>query len=160
LKWKQEGYVKRKYYHIWINIIYMCYKLDSPSYFRYGAKGIQVCDEWRNNYWSFHKWMDDNKWKNGLQVDRYPNKNGHYCPGNCRLATQKMQNNNRNDNVSLEYNGEIKNVSEWAHEYGLKCGTLFSRIKRGWPIEQALNTPVGNVPGYLKRKRNNKGQFK
>jgi hypothetical protein len=159
LKWRAPGYVKRKFYHTWIGIIYRCYKTTEPSYKRYGAKGIKVCDEWRNDYWAFHKWMELSGWKPGLTVDRFPNKNGNYSPENCRLADSSMQNNNRNDNAPLEYNGEVKNVSEWAHIYRIAPTTLFSRLNDGWDAHSALTTPVGKRQGYKKRSRNHKGQF-
>jgi hypothetical protein len=160
LKWKSKGYVKKKYYHTWMGIIYRCYKTTDAGYKRYGAKGIKMCDEWKNDYWIFHNWMEANGWKPGLQVDRFPDKNGNYCPENCRLATQRMQNNNRNDNVAIEYRGEIKNVSEWAHEYGIDATIVFSRLRDKWDFEKALVTPIGAELGYLKRIRNSKGQFK
>jgi hypothetical protein len=42
----------------------------------------------------------------------------------------------------IEYNGISKTLSEWAIYSGIQKNTLFERIKRGWPIEKALTTPV------------------
>lgn len=45
-------------------------------------------------------------------------------------------------NRYLEYNGESKQMKEWAKQFGMKVGTLSYRIKKGWTVERALTTPV------------------
>ncbi len=138
-KWTIRGNLRgRVYYGIWMNIISRCYNSKDAAFKNYGAKGIGMCDEWRNDYWSFHKWMNDNGWKRGLQVDRYPNMLGNYEPSNCRIATQKMQLNNKTNNVVYEINGIRKNVSEWCVFYNIKPNTVFTRLFRGWDIIPAL----------------------
>jgi hypothetical protein len=158
LKWKNIGYVKRKHYHVWYYIISRCYNKKNKGYRNYGEKGIKVCDEWKNDYWSFHKWMEEQNWQKGLQVDRFPNQKGNYEPNNCRLATSKMQQNNRTNNVPMELNGIIKNVSEWALEYDKKPTTVFDRLRDGWDLLTALT--LDKQVGWHKKQRNKKGQFK
>jgi len=53
-----------------------------------------VCVRWRNSYESF---LTDMGRKPSLEhsLDRYPNNDGNYVPGNCRWATAKEQANNR-----------------------------------------------------------------
>jgi hypothetical protein len=43
----------------------------------------------------------------------------------------------------LTYKGETKTVSEWAKHLGFDPKVLYSRIKRGWSTERALETPTG-----------------
>jgi len=38
------------------------------------------------------------------------------------------------------YNG--KSLSEWSRITGIKAGTLSYRIRKGWTLEKALNTPI------------------
>lgn len=45
----------------------------------------------------------------------------------------------------LEYRGERRLISEWAHRLGFRTSTLRNRIQRlGWPVERALTTPAGS----------------
>ena len=42
----------------------------------------------------------------------------------------------------VTFRGKTQSISEWANEYGMGHMTLHSRLKKGWPIERALTTPV------------------
>lgn len=82
-------------YTIWCGIKSRCYNPNTANYKYYGAKGITMCREWKNNFIAFYNWAISNGWKKGLSVDRFPNNKGNYKPSNCRLATMKQQANNR-----------------------------------------------------------------
>lgn len=40
-----------------------------------------------------------------------------------------------------EYNGESHTLSMWSRILGIPSGTLYTRIMRGWPLEEALRNP-------------------
>ena len=42
----------------------------------------------------------------------------------------------------IEYNGETHSMHEWARITGIKYETIYSRIKKGWPIGQALGYDI------------------
>jgi hypothetical protein len=71
-------------------------------------------------------------------LDRHPNKDGNYEPGNVRWATSIQQNNNTNRNRILEYNGLRLSLSAWERVLGFRRNMLYSRLKRGWSVEKAL----------------------
>lgn len=52
----------------------------------YGAKGIVVCDEWKE-FTTFRDWALANGYKDNLTIDRV-NGDGNYEPGNCEWVTQ------------------------------------------------------------------------
>ena len=89
-----------------------CYCKAASSYKRYGAKGITICDEW-DNFLTFREWALKNGYSDNLTLDRIDN-SGNYCPENCRWTDAKIQARNRSSNRMLEYNDEVKCMSDWA----------------------------------------------
>lgn len=127
-----------------------------PQYKDYKGKGITVCDRWR----VFKNFLDDMGPIPTTQhtLDRWPDPEGPYEPGNARWATMKEQGNNRTNNRRLTYKGETKTVSEWADLLGLNQTYISHRLALGWSIEDAIERPVilrpnyGNGKGHHKKK--------
>lgn len=135
LKSTTHGFTKTDLYHVWTAMKSRCFNLKNNSFKWYGAKGIDVCDEWRNDFIKFRDWAILNGWEKGLQIDRKNNKLG-YSPNNCRIVTCKANCGNKTNNVFLTINGETKILQEWCNFYGIKSNTLHQRIKYGWPKEK------------------------
>ncbi len=77
----------------WHNMITRCYKPYSNRYYRYGARGILVCDRWKNSFQAFFEDMGTRPSKN-YSIERM-NNDGNYEPNNCKWATRKEQIMNR-----------------------------------------------------------------
>jgi len=118
-----------------------CRNRNFPDYGKYGGRGITVCERWATDYAAF---LADVGPRPSLDysLDRFPNQNGNYEPGNVRWATQKQQQRNRTNNVLLTVDGVTKCLSEWAELMGLKQITIGNRIRRGWDVKLAVTTPV------------------
>lgn len=124
-------------HNIWIGIKNRCYNPRNNKYQFYGARGIQVCDDWKNDYLSFRDWARSNGYEDNLTIGRI-DVNGNYCPSNCRWVDRKAQARNRSTNVF--YKGKC--LAEWCEEVGISQSNLNNRLKLGWPMEKALHTPV------------------
>ena len=37
-------------------MISRCYNKNSTKYYAYGARGINVCEEWKNDFLKFYDW--------------------------------------------------------------------------------------------------------
>jgi hypothetical protein len=81
-------------YVAWRNMLTRCYCPNHPEFFYWGGAGVKVCERWRNSFENFLTDMGK-KPNSSYSLDRWPNKDGHYEPGNCRWATPKQQNDNR-----------------------------------------------------------------
>lgn len=125
---KKHGMSGSLEYYIWINMKIRCFKKTSPYYKNYGARGITVCDRWKN---SFHNFYQDMGPKPGPEhsLDRIEN-DGNYEPGNCRWATMIEQNNNRRNSNLFLFRGSYASIAMIARLTGIPQPTLVSRVKR------------------------------
>lgn len=126
---KTHGMSKTRLYNIWTCMIARCFNNKNNKYYRYGGRGITVCDEWKNDFQAFYDWAMSNGYANDLTIDRI-NNDGNYEPSNCRWATAKEQANNTSKNHNVEINGETHTVAEWEDISGISQKTLLSRLKR------------------------------
>lgn len=88
----RHGYAFRTpTYRTWAGMIQRCNNPSNKDYADYGAKGVTVCDRWRD----FKLFLEDmGERPGGLTLDRI-NPYGNYEPSNCRWADWIVQANNR-----------------------------------------------------------------
>lgn len=108
-----------------------CHNPRNHHYPWYGAKGIQVCEEWRNSFETFYEWAISIGYNEDLTIDRIDT-TGNYCPENCRFVSRAEQNRNTSRNVLIEINGETRTLSEWARISGVHKCTINYRYKHGY----------------------------
>ena len=139
----KHGHYNDRFYHTWWSMMQRCYNPEHHNYKNYGARGIEVCEEWKNVHnfieWAHATYPQTNQ---KLSLDRI-NSNSSYIPENCRWTSQKAQVNNRRNTTMCEMNGVTKSLSEWCAEYQMPLSVVSSRIRvMGWPVEKALTTPT------------------
>jgi len=130
--------IKTKTYNAWRHIIQRCNNSRDVLYKHYGGRGIRVCKRWMK----FINFLNDmgiapkNK-----SIDRINNNKG-YFKNNCRWATDEEQHRNTRKTRLICHNGEIHCLRDWERKLGLGYGTIWRRIKRGFPIDRALEKVV------------------
>ena len=136
----KHGECRTKLNKVWRNMKDRCFNPNNKRFPHYGGRGIDVCQEWKDNYVSFRNWAISNGYKIGLSLDRIDN-NGNYCPQNCRWVDSIIQNNNFSRNRFVTYNGVTLSISQWSKITKIHRNTLDYRLKRGWEVGKALNYP-------------------
>ena len=131
----KHGFHGHPSYGSWAAMMTRCYNRDDSNYLTYGAKGIVVCERWK----SVENFIADMGSKaKGMSIDRWPNGQGNYEPGNCRWATAEQQANNICTNVRILHNGREQTASEWGRELGISPKVITKRIRNGKDAGQAL----------------------
>ena len=161
---RKEGYFPARdhprLYGVWCAMKSRCYNPNSNSYSVYGARGIQVCDEWMlfANFceWALANGYDCNAPTGKCTLDRI-NVNGDYEPSNCRWADSTEQANNKTNNRYATINGETDTMANWIRKFGLKRGTVMQRLHRGDSPEEALRPiPTSYAQAWDRRKNEGK----
>lgn len=138
-----HGKSKTREYETYCRMIARCFNRNSKDFRDYGGRGITVCEEWLG-VGGFESFLSHIGPKPSPQhsIDRFPDTNGNYEPGNVRWATAKEQANNQNKTLILEIGGTIKPLTEWASISGLKPSTVRARLRRGWSPADAVGNPL------------------
>lgn len=137
----KHGDYKTRLYSIYRCMRDRCNNPNNTNYKNYGARGIDVCDEWESDYFSFKNWATNNGYQKSLTLDRIDFNKG-YSPANCRWVNLKTQGNNKRTNHYITYNGKKQTLTQWAEQVGMKPNCLHTRLSRGWSIERALTEVV------------------
>jgi hypothetical protein len=127
-------------YGVWSHIIQRCTNPKNKRFSSYGGRGIAVCPEWRESFAAFFAHVGARPTPKHT-LDRFPDKNGNYEPGNVRWATAKEQASNTRRNRFVEWNGQSLTISQWAEKLGINRSLMGWRLSH-WGIPKALATPA------------------
>lgn len=125
-------------FRVWQMMRKRCTDPSHRMYYRYGGRGIRVCDQWRS-FSAFLKDMGERP--SGLVLDRI-NNDGNYEPSNCRWVTRQVNQRNMRSNRLITYRGETRTVVEWSEVTGLPVERIRSRLKRGWAVQDVFRPEV------------------
>lgn len=138
---RTHGMRGTRIYTIWKNIRARCTNTKERGYANYAGRGIRLCERWYK-FENFYSDMGDPPTPKH-SIDRI-NNNGNYEPGNCRWATPTEQARNRRNSVIVEHNGISMTCAEWDQSRGFPQGTIARRIRKGWSVNDAVETRAPN----------------
>lgn len=127
-------------YGRWSAMKQRCFNPNNKKFPRYGGRGITIVDEWLD-FHEFEKWAKENGYQKELTLDRIDT-DGDYEPSNCRWVNQSIQQNNRNNNRIIEYEGKEYTLAELSDLHHMNSATLAQRLDKGMSIKKALNKKI------------------
>lgn len=136
-KAKTHGKSKESEYNTWVSMKQRCLNPNAPNYPLYGGIGIKICDRWVHSFENFLEDMGSKPSKE-YSLDRI-NVNGNYEPSNCRWATNEEQQNNKKNNVKVEFNGLSYSIKELSEKFGIKQSRIRNWRRRGLDIQERIN---------------------
>lgn len=127
-------------YHAWRMAIARCHNPKARAFERYGARGISVCERWRASFAAFLDDMGPRPTPRH-ELDRIDNNKG-YTPANCHWVLRWQNDRNRRSNRFVNYHGKQRLLVELCEEFDNWPDTVRWRLRNGWPIERAIETPT------------------
>lgn len=138
-----HGATESRLYNTWSHMKGRCLNPNDGSFGRYGGDGVSVCTEWLNSFETFRDWAMANGYRDDLTIDRIDGTKG-YEPSNCRLATTEVQNNNKKNNIIVEYNGESMTLGQLSKAVSVDYCKLWRCIKSGMDVDAAIRFARGD----------------
>jgi len=138
-------------YKRWYDMRERCYNPKNRSYKNYGAVGVIVCPEWRNDYQAFAIWSLENGYSPELQLDKdikaleKPGK--LYSPDTCTWATPLENMSYRKSSVKYLFQGQNLTIPQISRLTCVLQANIKAAIKAGKTIEQAVK-PEKRTPKF------------
>lgn len=124
---KSHGMSKSPEYRNWDRMMDRCNNPNNIGYSGYGGRGIKVCARWRKFENFFADMGPRPSPKHSL--DRYPDNDGNYEPGNVRWATADEQKHSQI--ILIILNGKTVSIAEAAKLLGVSYGVAYRRYRAG-----------------------------
>lgn len=106
-----------------------CYNEKDRAYRWYGAKGIKICNDWKNNRKNFEIWALNSGYEDNLTIDRI-DENKDYCPENCRWVSLSNNSKYKSSTSYINVDGVIHTGQDWARELGFGQNMINTYIRK------------------------------
>lgn len=132
-------------YGIWSGMCERCYNKNCHSYRWYGAKGVKICKEWRNDYNSFYYWAINNGWQKGLELDKDIKGSGKlYSPKYCMFVTH-AENNEAHTKYFIEIKGCVLSAKKIGEAIGVNPEVIRHRLRNKKPVDDIIKKYIENA---------------
>lgn len=112
----KHGMIHTSEYASWSTMKDRCLNSNSSNYPRWGARGIKVYEPWVHDFQAFYTYLGP-KPSPQHSLDRFPNPDGNYEPGNVRWASKTEQSQNRRPTITGPTHGNFDHGYTGTPEY-------------------------------------------
>ena len=128
-------------YSIWAAMKHRCRNVNEHYHF---GRGVSVCQRWVDSYAAFISDVGRRPSPNHT-IDRFPDRNGNYEPGNVRWATHAEQQANLSNNIHVTVDGRKMLVTHACRYLGISRDSVRRLVKRyGVSQEEAIEKVLLN----------------
>ncbi|MCL7747036.1 hypothetical protein [Halalkalibacter alkaliphilus] len=121
---RNHGLSHTRLYKIWSRMKQSCYNPNYKGYRKCGRYGINMCDEWKNNFLMFYQWAINNGYHEDLSIVRKCNKND-FKPENCKWDIPERGGVSKQVAYYLEIDEVTKTLSEWAEYFNFPVAHVY-----------------------------------
>jgi hypothetical protein len=126
---RTHGLSSHPLYATWVSMNGRTGKPGNRDYRNWGGRGVCVYEPWRTDVAAFIAWIEANigPRPDGMTLDRWPDNNGNYEPGNVRWATRVEQSENQRkvSTLTLERDALAIRLAEVERQLAEARGVLF-----------------------------------
>lgn len=144
---KTHGLSKTPIYRLWWGMVSRCTHPKTKGFAAYSTLETPICKEWLS-FENFYADMGDRP--EGMTIERIDNDKG-YSKENCRWATVKEQNRNKDTNVLVDWNGETFVQIDLCKQLNIYPTHIPRLLKRGF-------SRVGAIEHLVKLQENRRCQ--
>jgi len=143
---KASGLSRSDFYKIRTSLIHKCYNETHPSYKRFGAKGITVCDLWRNSAKDMFEWLDGQGWKKKDVILLKEGKE-EFGPESVYFISQNEFNSDLSSSggIQVTYQGETHSVKRWASIMGISPSALRKNLHSLPSVDEAFQANYRHI---------------
>jgi hypothetical protein len=116
-----------------------CHNEHASGYYKYGGRGIAVCDRWRTRGGFVRFFADMGRRPSPEHSLGRIDNDGPYSPDNCRWETRLEQARNKRNNRWIAAYGRTLTLSEWSRQMGVDLRLIHKRLTLGWNPERAVS---------------------
>lgn len=113
--------------NIWRTLINRCHNPNYKGYSFYGAKGVYVCNEWRDSFDTFYEWAMGHGYAKGMELNRLDHSR-NYMPDNCEWMPKGFSASTTSRNLLATIGNKTLSLSEWSRDP--ECEVSYATIRK------------------------------
>lgn len=118
--------------NIWRTLVNRCHNPNYKRYRFYGAKGVYVCNEWRDNFEAFYEWSINHNYSKGMELNRL-DQTKNYHPNNCEWVPKAISAGTTELNILVTIGNKKQCLAAWSRdpECEVEYATIRNRYHKG-----------------------------